>query len=135
MTLAAMLRPPIYNRPVKPSRRLQIGRHVFVGNGAAFEANKEIRIADFTDGTDKTILIVGLPEFWASSRRPSRFPGQSPRSLPTIQRSPCPSWADYSRTAAFFDSEVRFITRDTDEKLILAMITLNSGEPIDKLPP
>jgi hypothetical protein len=37
--------------------------------------------------------------------------------------------------AAFFDGNVRFIPRGTDEKLIRAMITRNGGETIDTLPP
>ena len=54
---------------------------VFMGNGAGFEEGKQLHIPkDFPDGTDKTMPL---------SRPRTRFPGQNPRSFPTIQGNLC----------------------------------------------
>jgi hypothetical protein len=101
----------------------------FVGNGAAFEPGRQLTKKDFTDGLDKTILIVEAGE---------AVPWPKPDELPYAPDKPLPrlggTFAD-GFYAAFADGTVRFIKNGTDEKLLRALITRNGGEPIAELPP
>jgi hypothetical protein len=102
---------------------------VFIGNGAAFEPNKRLSFADFTDGQDKTILVVEAGE---------AVPWPKPEELPYDPAKPLPKlggmFAD-GFYAAFADGRVRFIKHGTDEKLLRAWITRNGKEPVTELPP
>jgi hypothetical protein len=103
---------------------------VFIGNGAGFEAGKQLHIPkDFPDGTDKTIAVVEAAE---------AVPWTKPDELSYDAKKPLPKLGGLFPDgfyAAFFDGNVRLIPHDTDEKTLRAMITRNGGEPIDKLPP
>ncbi|MBP3955933.1 hypothetical protein J8F10_11620 [Gemmata sp. G18] len=102
---------------------------VFVGNGAAFESKKQLTQNDFTDGLDKTILIVEANE---------SVPWPKPEELDYDSAKPLPKLGGAFPDgfyAAFADGTVRFIKNGTDEKLIRAMITRNGGEAIAELPP
>jgi hypothetical protein len=102
---------------------------VFVGNGAAFESMKRVRLDDFPDGLKNTILIVEAAE---------PVPWTKPEELAYDPKKPLPKLGGLFPDgfyAAFADASVHFIPRATDEKLIRAMITRNGGETIDNLPP
>ncbi|MBN9120209.1 MAG: hypothetical protein J0I06_13770 [Planctomycetes bacterium] len=102
---------------------------VFIGNGAAFEPKKQLTRKDFTDGPDKTILIVEAGE---------AVPWPKPDELMYDPGQPLPKLGGMFPNgfyAAFADGTVRFIKNGTDEKLIRAMITRAGGEPILELPP
>jgi hypothetical protein len=102
---------------------------VFIGNGAAFEAGKRLSLKDFTDGPDKTILVVEAGD---------AVPWPKPDELPYDPAKPLPKLGGTFSDgfyAAFADGTVRFIKNGTDEKLLRAMITRNGGEPIAELPP
>jgi hypothetical protein len=102
---------------------------VFVGPGTAFEPNKVIKITDFPDGTENTILIVEAAE---------AVPWPKPAELVYDPGKPLPKlggqFAD-GFYACFADASVRFIPRDMDEKQLRALITRNGGEKVDALPP
>jgi hypothetical protein len=102
---------------------------VFIGNGAAFEPKKQLTPKDFTDGLDKTILIVEAGE---------AVPWPKPEELPYDPAKPLPKLGGTFPDgfyAVFADGSVRFIKNGTDEKLIRALITRNGNEPIAELPP
>jgi hypothetical protein len=102
---------------------------VLIGNGAAFEPNKQLSLQDFTDGAGNTILIVEAGE---------AVPWPKPDELAYDPNKPLPKlggqFAD-GFYAAFADGTVHFIRKDADDKLIRALITCNGGEKIDVLPP
>jgi hypothetical protein len=101
----------------------------FVGKGAAFEAGKQLKWQDFTDGRSNTILVVEAGE---------SVPWPKPDELQYDAAKPLPKLGGLFPDgfyAAFADGKVRFIKRGTDEKLIRAMITRNGGEQIPNLPP
>jgi len=84
---------------------------------------------DFPDGLSATILIVEAAE---------PVPWPKPEELPYDPKKPLPKLGGLFSDgfyAAFADGKVRFIRRDTDEKLIRAMITRNGGEAFYKMPP
>jgi hypothetical protein len=102
---------------------------VFIGKGAAFEQGKRLTEKDFTDGLDKTILIVEAGE---------AVPWPKPEELAYDPAKPLPKLGGTFPDgfyAAFADGSVRFIKNGTDEKLLRAMITRNGGEKITELPP
>jgi hypothetical protein len=103
---------------------------VFVGGGAAFDPGKTVQRtpADFPDGIDKTILIVEAGE---------AVPWPKPEELKYDPAKPLPKLGGTFPDgfyAVFADDKVRFIRRDTDERVIRAMITRNGGEQVE-LPP
>jgi hypothetical protein len=102
---------------------------VFIGNGAAFEAKKQLSLqTDFPDGAANTILIVEAGD---------AVPWPKPQELEYDPNKPLPKLGGHFADgfyAAFADATVRFIPTDTDEKLIRAMITRNGGEKIETLP-
>jgi hypothetical protein len=102
---------------------------VFVGNGAAFEKGKRLRPSgDFPDGLSQTILVVEATEgvIWCSDED---FAYDPAKPLPPLGH---PSRDGF--LAAFGDGSVHYIPKNTDEKLIRAMITRNGGEDMRSLP-
>jgi len=98
---------------------------VFVGPSAAFEDKTTFTFASFTDGTSETILVIEAAE---------PVPWTKPEDLPFAPGQPLPELGGLSKfgtQATFADGSVHFIPRDTDEKIIRALITRNGGEPID----
>ena len=115
--------------PGKTSEKWLTFYRVFTGNGAAFEPGKQLTEKDFTDGLENTILVVEAGE---------AVPWPKPDELPYDPSKPLPKLGGQFPDgfyAAFGNGTVRFIKRDTDEKLIRAMITRNGGEKIAQLPP
>jgi hypothetical protein len=108
---------------------------VFVGTGTAFE-RPGLSLADFTDGTENTLLVVeaGTPVVWSA-----------PTDLPYDPAAPLPPlggvWHEDvmflcrevgSRPAfiaAFADGKVRLVRQSIGEQPLRAAITRNGGEP------
>jgi len=101
---------------------------VFVGNGAAFEPDQNLKITDFTDGSSNTILVVEAEE---------AVPWTSTQELLYDPKKPLPKLGHPSRDgfyAGMADGSVRYIPKNTDEKTLRAIITRNGNEVFGELP-
>jgi hypothetical protein len=97
----------------------------FVGEGAVFEGKEGIRIAEITDGTSNTLLMVdgGEPVPWTK-----------PQDLPFDPRKPLPKLGGLFPEifyAALCDGSVQGLKKKLDEQTLRALITRNGGEVID----
>ena len=107
---------------------------VFVGEGAAFEGREGLTLADFTDGPDRTLLVVEAAD---------PVPWTQPIDLPYAAGAPLPplggvfkdrSWKLFAQrfdgcNVVFADTRVRFIPREKlKEPALRALITRNGGE-------
>jgi uncharacterized protein DUF1559 len=104
----------------EPYRPLSYYR-VFVGNGAAFEWGRQLRMAHFTDGLSNTILAVesSAPVDWTSL---DDFEYDPKKPLPKL------GIFEGGFHALMGDGAVLWIPSDTDEATIRAMITRNGRE-------
>jgi prepilin-type processing-associated H-X9-DG protein len=105
---------------------------VFVGKGALFEDKKRIRMADVTDGTANTFMIVEAA---------NEVPWTSPQDLVYVSQAPLlpllcgPS--DRGFNACFADGSVRFISKAVSDQTLHKAITRNGFEvfnPAQDLP-
>lgn len=98
---------------------------VFSGRGTAFEGTQGLRLADFTDGSATTFLIVlaHVPVPWTK-----------PDLLPYLPNRPLCKLGGGSRDNGFYaacaDGRVHLIKEKTEEKTIRALITRNGGEKV-----
>jgi Protein of unknown function (DUF1559) len=119
--------PEIYVKPGRPND----GTTVFlvpVGKGLAFEGTKELRLADFTDGTSKTILAVEVNDDRA-------VPWTKPDDLEVDLSKPFDGLGEAEvgglSILLFADGHTLGITKQADEATVKALFTRNGGEPID----
>lgn len=98
---------------------------VFVGKGTPFEGGRGPRWEDFSDGPDRTILIVEADEAvpWT---KPDELPYAPDQPLPALGSGPRGSFA-----ALMADSGIRFIPAKRDEVLLRRAITRNDDQPLD----
>lgn len=119
--------PAVYGVP--PTRaRLKPGHtfaQVLVGNGALFEADTPVGIADVADGTSNTILVAeaAKPVVWTQ-----------PADLEYDPEEPVPAMGGIrwrgGFNAAFADGSVRFLKTTIDVQVLRALITRAGGEVI-----
>ncbi len=99
---------------------------VFVGRGALFEKDQDIPIANVTDGTSNTLLVVEAKD---------AIPWTKPADLtfdPEAALSLCGAGSPHPEgfNASTADGAVRFIKSVVDLNLFRALITRNAGEVV-----
>ena len=99
---------------------------VFVGPGAVFEKDRDTGIADFTDGTSNTILVVEAKEAVPWTKPDDlKFDPAAPASL-FGAGSPHPDGFN----AGTADGNVRFIKNVIERIVFRNLITRNGGEVV-----
>jgi hypothetical protein len=116
--------PKVYAVPVdeKALKAHETYYQGFVGKGALFNGKKGSRIADITDGTSNTIMVVEAAK---------AVPWTKPEDLPFDAGKPLPKLATFwsgNFMAAMCDGSVRTISKSISEKTLRAAITINGGE-------
>ncbi len=94
---------------------------VFVGNGAAFEKTRGLKLGDFPGGTANTILIVEAAQ---------SVPWTKPDDLPYDPNRPLPPLGGHFRNvflAAAVDGSIHQVPKDTPESTLRLLLTRNGG--------
>ena len=117
--------PPVYSCPdrLKPES-FTTSYQVFVGKNAMFENDQDVGIADVTDGTSNTFLVVEAKTAapWTKPDDLTFDPGAAPSKLGVGSAHPG------GFNAAMGDGSVRFIKDTVDVKQFRSMVTRNLGE-------
>ena len=116
--------PPLYVIPAAPTKPGETHYRVFVGGGALFDLDKQVKFADVRDGTSNTIMIVESAD---------SVPWTKPDDLPYDAQKPLPKLGGFyanGYNVALADGSVRFMSATVPEATLRAMITRSGGEVI-----
>jgi Protein of unknown function (DUF1559) len=119
--------PPLYLCPGRTrAEPFTTTYRVFVGNGALFEKDRDIGVADVIDGTANTIMVVEAKEAvpWT---KPDDLPFD-PAAAHSFQGAGSPHRGGFH--AAMANSLVRFIQNTIDPGVFRALITRAGGEGV-----
>ena len=120
--------PNVYTVPPNAAAKEpgQTHTQVFVGNGAAFELSKGVKLTDITDGASNTIMCIEASQ---------SVPWTKPEDLSYDPKKPLPKLPNFYGTgyfvAAFCDGSVRSLSNDISEPAMRAYITRAAGDKID----
>lgn len=125
MALLAQI-PATYAEPnVKPKAPFATHYQVFTGLGTLFEGSKRVKLADITDGTSNTIMLVEAAEAvpWT---KPDDVNYSTEKALPRFG-----SLIPGGFHIGFCDGSVRFVSDKFEESLLRALISPRGGEVVD----
>ncbi|MCI0459337.1 MAG: sigma-70 family RNA polymerase sigma factor [Gemmataceae bacterium] len=114
--------------PVRgPSDKVTGGTYyqAFVGQDAAFEPGKQLRLADIVDGTSNTLFIVEAEAL---------VPWTKPQDLPYVANQALPRLGGQFEGkfhGLMGDGAVLLLKKDADEKMLRLAISRADGNPID----
>jgi serine/threonine protein kinase len=117
--------PKIYMHPLETKETDTTFYQVFVGKDAVFEEKRGCSLADITDGSGNTLLIVEADE---------PVPWTKPVDLKYAADKPLPKLGGHFPDgfgATIADGSVLFVSRDFDEKILRQAIIRNDGAPLN----
>jgi hypothetical protein len=115
--------PKVYECAAAPKPPGETIYRVFVGNGAAFEDRRGLRMTEFLDGTANTILIVEAKQ---------SVPWTKPDELPYSPTQPLSTLGGHHSggfNVVAANGAVHFIPKDMPEQTLRLLITRNDGQP------
>jgi hypothetical protein len=113
--------PDVFRSPFNDARSKSSGYYVFVGPGTIFEDSKGVSIADITDGTSNTLMIV-------EAKR--NTPWTKPEDIPFDPKKPSPAVGGFVKgqfTCALADGSVRSFSLDQVKNQLNWLISRNDG--------
>lgn len=124
------LMPEIYRGLNSAAEQGKATRLVLVGKSYAFEGEKGKRLADFTDGTANSVLLVEVDDAQAIEwTKPHDYEVDLDNPTAGLRRLP-----DDSFPALFADGKRRLISLKRPAQEIHALFTIAGGEPIEPQP-
>ncbi len=119
--------PKVFQNPSQPPQPGKANYLAVVGDGLMFEGSKARRLADITDGTSNTIMVVEADANRAVTwTKPDDWEFDAKRPLAGLGHAHPIGFG-----ALFADGSVRFIRESIDPKTFQALLTIAGGEPIN----